>query len=219
MPLRAVIFDLDDTLHDKSATLQAVARRLHADHALSAESVMLDDWISEFVALNNLRIEKAEVFERLRASFSLPGALGRSLLEDFDANLGSQAQPYPGAIDCLAACKAAGLKVGLVTNGRDGFQRSKIIGLGALPYLDAIFTSGGFGAKKPDHAIFDACLKALDAIAEEAAVIGDDRCCDIEPAIALGMTAIWKSSEQASDVALSTHDFREIQAYLVKAAP
>jgi HAD superfamily hydrolase (TIGR01509 family) len=218
MPLRAVIFDLDDTLHDKSATLRAVARRLHADHGLSAQGVKLDGWVSEFVALNHLRIEKPEVFERLRVSFALPGALGRSLLEDCDANLGSQARPFPGAIDCLAACKAAGLKVGLVTNGRDGFQRSKIAGLGALPYLDAIFTSGGFGAKKPDHAIFEACLKALGVIAEEAAVVGDDRCADIEPAIALGMTAVWKSSERASDVVLSTHDFQEIQAYLVNAA-
>jgi phosphoglycolate phosphatase-like HAD superfamily hydrolase len=120
MPLRAVIFDLDDTLHDKSATLRAVAKRLHADHRLSAEGVKLDDWVSEFVALNNLRIEKPAVFERLRASFALRGELSRSLLEDCDANLGSQAQPYPGAIDCLAACKAAGLKVGVVTNGRDG---------------------------------------------------------------------------------------------------
>jgi FMN phosphatase YigB (HAD superfamily) len=55
-------------------------------------------------------------------------------------------------------------------------------------------------------------------IAEEAAVVGDDRCADIEPAIALGMTAVWKSSERASDVVLSTHDFQEIQAYLVNAA-
>jgi HAD superfamily hydrolase (TIGR01509 family) len=218
MPLRAVIFDLDDTLHDKSATLRAVAKRLHADHGLSTGGVKLDDWASRFVALNNLRIEKIEVFEKLGIAFAMPGALSGSLLEDFDANLGSQAQPYPGAMECLAACQAAGLKVGLVTNGRDAFQRSKIAELGALPYLDAIFTSGGFGAKKPDLAIFEACLKVLDVHASEAAMVGDDRCCDVEPAIALGMTVIWKSSERAGDVALSTHDFREIQAWLVSAA-
>lgn len=157
MPLRAVIFDLDDTLHDKSATLRAVARRLHADHGLSAQGVKLDDWVSEFVALNHLRIEKPDVFERLTASFALPGALGRSLLEDCDANLGSQAQPFPGAIDCLAACKAAGLKVGVVTNGRDGFQRSKIAGLGALPYLDAIYRACDCAGHDSRLEVFRAC--------------------------------------------------------------
>ena len=218
MPFRAVIFDLDNTIHDKSATLRAVAKRLHADHHLSSAGVKLDDWLTEFLALNNLRIEKTEVFERLKSAFTLTEATSQYLLKDYNANLGSQAQPYPGAIECLAACKVAGLKVGLVTNGRDSFQRSKIAGLGAFPHIDVIYTSGSFGAKKPNLTIFEACLKALDVHPADVAVVGDDRCCDIDPAIALGMTPIWKSSEQAGDVALSTHDFQRIQAYLTSGA-
>jgi putative hydrolase of the HAD superfamily len=143
--------------------------------------------------------------------------LTQSLLADFDANLGSQAQPYPGAVACLAACKAAGLKVALITNGRDEFQRSKIAGMGVTHYFDAIFTSGGFGARKPHPSIFEACLESLGVAASETAVVGDDFGCDIESAISLGMTAVWKSSEESTRVALSTEDFGVIQAYLTSA--
>jgi len=215
---RAVIFDLDDTIHDKSATLRAVAGRLFVDHGLAGVGVDESFWNTEFVRLNNLRIAKPEVFARLKDQLGLAEGLTQSLLVDFDANLGSQAKPYPGAVECLAACKAAGLKVALITNGRDEFQRSKVAGMGVTHYFDAIVTSGGFGAKKPHPSIFEACLQSLGVAASETAVVGDDLECDIEPAIALGMTAVWKSSEQSTRVALSTDDFRVIQAYLTSAA-
>jgi putative hydrolase of the HAD superfamily len=195
-----------------------VAGRLFVDHGLAGAGVNENAWNTEFVRLNNLRIAKPEVFARLEDQFRLTEGLTRSLLADFDANLGSQAQPYPGAVECLAACKAAGLKVALITNGRDEFQRSKIAGMGITRYFDAIFTSGGFGAKKPHPSIFEACLQSLGVAASETAVVGDDLVCDIETAISLGMTPVWKSSEQSTQVALSTEDFQVIQAYLTGAA-
>jgi len=218
MRFRAVIFDLDDTIHNKSATLRAVASRLFADHRLSDVGVDETSWQPEFVHLNNLRIEKTEVFARLRDRFGLTESATQALLADFDANLGSQAQPYPGAVECLAACKAAGLKLALITNGRDEFQRSKIAGMGATHYFDAIFTSGGFGTKKPHASIFEACLRSLGVEASETAVVGDDLGCDIGPALSLGMTAVWRSSEPSTQVALSTEDFQAIQSFLTSAA-
>ena len=106
----------------------------------------------------------------------------------------------------------------LITNGRDEFQRSKIAGMGVTHYFDAIFTSGGFGARKPHPSIFEACLQSLGVAASETAVVGDDLESDIEPAMSLGMTPVWKSSEQSTRIALSTEDFRVIQAYLTSAA-
>ena len=90
--------------------------------------------------------------------------------------------------------------------------------MGFTHYFDAIFTSGGFGAKKPHPSIFEACLQSLGVAASETAVVGDDLGCDIDSAISLGMTPVWKSSEQSTQVALSTEDFQVIQAYLTSAA-
>lgn len=215
MNLRAILFDLDDTLHDKSATLRVVAARQFEEAGLASRGVSRDQWEAQFLALNNTRIEKTEVFARLRGTFALPDALAARLLDDFDTNLGAVAQPCAGALELLAAARGQGLKVGIVTNGRDAFQRSKIAGMGVAAYVDATVTSGAFGAKKPDHRIFTACLDELDAEPSEAAFVGDDFEADMEPAIALGLHAVWKSKLQSPRVAFCAAELPTIHAYLL----
>ena len=193
MHLRAALFDLDDTLHDKSATLRVVAARQYAEANLAALGVSDSRWERAFVELNNLRIDKTEVFFRLSQQFGLTTSLQEVLLGDFDANLGSAAVPFPGAAELLRMCKSQGIKVGIVTNGRDAFQRSKISGMGLLPFVDAVVTSGAFGVKKPDPSIFLACLNLLDVQAEHEVFVGDDLSADVEPSLKLGMRAILKS--------------------------
>jgi len=214
MTLSAVLFDLDDTLHDKSATLNRVGALQHAEAGLATLGVDLETWVFDFVELNNRRIEKTEVFFRLAAKFHLPPSLEVRLLEDFDTNLGKLAAPFPGAREVVAWCKSRGLKVGIVTNGRDAFQRSKISGMGLNTLTDATITSGAFGLKKPNHAIFTACLAQLEFQASEAAFVGDDFHADMEPAISLGMLPIWKNSATSERVSFSGNELADIHAYL-----
>jgi putative hydrolase of the HAD superfamily len=214
MPLQAVLFDLDDTLHDKSATLCVFAKAQHASNDLGRIGIDATDWVKQFVLLNNERIEKAEVFARLAREFKIPDAVQSALLHDFDANLGRSSLPFPGSVELLQACRVRGLKIGLVTNGRDGFQRSKVAGMGMLGLFDSIVTSGGFGTKKPDHRIFMACLHELGVRPEDAAFVGDDFAADIQPSLEIGMHAIWKSKICKQSVAFCSDDLFEIQGYL-----
>jgi len=214
MTLGAVLFDLDDTLHDKSATLNRVGEIQHAEAGLAALGVGLDAWLHSYIELNNRRIEKTEVFSKLASSFGLPASLQARLLEDFDTNLGKLAVPFAGTHEILTWCKGRGLKVGIVTNGRDAFQRSKITGMGLHGAIDAILTSGGYGVKKPGQAIFVACLQQLGVQPADAAFVGDDLHTDMEPAIALGMLPIWKSATRSERVAFSNNELPQIHAYL-----
>lgn len=214
MTFRAVLFDLDDTLHDKSATLRAVADWQYETEGLIGRAVPRAEWSARFVQLNNERIAKTEVFSRLASEFALPEDLRARMLKEFDANLGGMARPYPGAQELVASCRALGLKVGIVTNGRDAFQRSKIAGLGLVESIDATATSGGLGIKKPDHRIFQYCLAELGVDAKEAAFVGDDFAADMAPAVAMGMQAIWKSVEHSSEVAFCNDDLACINEYL-----
>jgi len=214
LALRAVLFDLDDTLHNKTATLSIVAETQFEGAELRRLGIVKSSWLAAFIELNNLRIEKTEVFERLAERFSLSTDLKEQLLADFDSNLGTLAQPYSGVFELLAACKQQGLKTGIVTNGRDQFQRSKIEGLGISPFIDSVVTSGGFGVKKPHHSIFLECLHQLSVSPEHAAFIGDDFEADMKPANALGMQPIWKSSDVSTAVAFSSDTIQEIQDFL-----
>ena len=134
--LQAVIFDLDDTLVDKSETLRAVAAIQYSSFSLNNFGVSFEDWKTQFVELNNLRIEKSEVFNRLGQRFSFAADLRGSLGSHFDQIFGYHVRPFPGAIETIQACKSNGLKIGIITNGRDAFQRSKIAGAGITDLID-----------------------------------------------------------------------------------
>ncbi|MBX3618933.1 MAG: HAD family hydrolase [Rhizobacter sp.] len=212
MTLQAALFDLDGTLHDKSATLRRVADIQYGNAKLNTLGIAQSAWATAYVQLNNLRIEKSEVFGRLASTFALSPELQQSLHEEFDATLGTHAIAFAGAGELLQACKARGLKVGVVTNGRDAFQRSKVVGMGLNKFIDAVVTSGAYGRKKPDPAIFLECLSQLGVQPDRAVFVGDDFAADIEPALRLGMRAIFKSHLPASGAWLSSGSLFEISA-------
>ena len=218
MSLQAVLFDLDGTLHNKSATLRAVGAAQYEWAGLRALGITAAHWESEYLTLNNQLFEKAEVFARLRSTFGLPKSVAAALLEDYDNNLGKSAILYAGAVDLLGACGAKGLKLGIITNGRDAFQRSKINGMGIANLIDIVVTSGGIGIKKPDLRIFQACLSELGVGASNAAFVGDDFAADMEPAISLGMHAVWKSTFTSPEVAFCSDQLNEIRVHLLQEA-
>ena len=215
MPLRALLIDLDDTLHDKAASTTLVARNQYQWAQLEARGVQQDEWIADYVALNDMRIEKTEVFTRVGQQFKLEPELIARMLADFDTNFRKYVVPVLGATELLVEAKAAGLKVGIVTNGRDQFQRSKIEGLGLLPHTDCVVTSGGFGRKKPDPAIFHECLRILGVSATESVFVGDDLHADVEPAVKLGMQAVWKSQHSSPHAAFCSPSLHEISSFVL----
>ena len=222
MELRAVLFDLDDTLHDKSATLKVIAAAQFAAENLARHRIDGHDWEQAYLALNRLHVEKEEAFYRLGKRFGLPVAMRERLHQDYEERIGQSVRAYRGAFALLNECKSRGLKVGIVANGRDARQRQKIAGLGMAHLIDSLITSGAFGAPKPDHGIFQQCLSELATEAGNAVFVGDSFTKDMEPALALGMQAVWKSNTKAAGVSFASNDLCEIQAFLFadfKASP
>jgi putative hydrolase of the HAD superfamily len=123
-----------------------------------------------------------------------------------------------GAMELLEWCRGVGLKTAVVTNGRDHFQRSKIAGMGMLPLLDQVFTSGGFGQKKPSHSIFLACLDALGVEPKSAAMVGDDLVADIKPAFELKMIPVYKGMPPCLEASYAAEDLSSITAFLKRVA-
>lgn len=222
MELRAILFDLDDTLHDKSATLQVIAAAQFASENLARHRIDAHDWGQAYLAFNKLHVEKEEAFYRLGKRFGLPAEMRTRLHQDYEEKIGLSVRAHRGAFALLNECKSRGLKVGIVTNGRDARQRRKIAGLGIAHLIDSLITSGAFGAPKPDHGIFRQCLSELATEAGNAAFVGDSFATDMEPALALGMQAVWKSNAKSASVSFASNDLSEIQTFLFadfKASP
>jgi HAD superfamily hydrolase (TIGR01662 family) len=100
---------------------------------------------------------------------------------------------YDDVPDALAALRAAGLRIGLVSNSaRDVREFARHHGLD----VDAGISSFHHGRTKPHASIFRAVLDLLGVEPAEAAMVGDTIADDIEGALALGMRAILLDRER-----------------------
>ena len=94
---------------------------------------------------------------------------------------------YEDTIPVLDELRAAGLKLGLVSNSaRDVRAFAKHHAL----EIDAGISSFHHGRTKPHESIFRAVLELLDVEPSEAAMVGDTVEDDVEGALALGMRAV-----------------------------
>jgi putative hydrolase of the HAD superfamily len=94
---------------------------------------------------------------------------------------------YDDVADALAGLRAAGLRIGLVSNSsRDVREFASHHGL----EVDAGISSFHHGRTKPHASIFRAVLDLLGVESAEAVMVGDTIADDIEGALAVGMRAI-----------------------------
>jgi HAD superfamily hydrolase (TIGR01662 family) len=94
---------------------------------------------------------------------------------------------YDDVVPVLDELRAAGLKIGLVSNSaRDVHAFAHHHGL----EIDAGISSFHHGKTKPHASIFRAVLDLLDATPQQAAMVGDTIEADIDGALAIGMRAV-----------------------------
>ncbi len=207
--VRAVLFDLDDTLVDhRHANRAAVAGVRERFAAL--QRVALDDLVAEgtrllealhhAVALGTLAVDAARV-ERYRALFAYAGAAD-------DAAAAAAARTHralylkhrrriAGALELLQALSAH-VRIAVVTNNTLTEQSEKLATFELAPYVAALVTSAEIGASKPDPRIFGAALARLGCAPGDAVMIGDSLGDDVEGALAAGIAAIWFDRSGAS---------------------
>lgn len=103
----------------------------------------------------------------------------------------------PRMVAALKACKAAGFKVGCITNnvvsvhspGQDGAQKAAGAMGQVMPLFEAIIESSKAGVRKPDPRIYLMMCDLL-AVKPEACIYLDDLGINCKPAAGLGMKAI-----------------------------
>lgn len=98
--------------------------------------------------------------------------------------------PYADAAATLERLRAAGHRLGVVTNGAPDYQRLKLDGSGLRPWFDAVVVSGEVGVGKPDPRILRVALDRLGCVADQAAMVGDNPARDVAGARAAGILAV-----------------------------
>ena len=199
--IRAVLFDLDDTLFSttdfaRRARSNAIRAMIEAGIDLPFEVVEheLDEVIAEFSSNYDHHYDK--LLQRLRApgihagKRALVVAAGVAAYHDTKFR---ELAPFDDVVPFLKFLRAAGLITGIVTHGWTTKQAEKLVRLGLVPYIDprAIFISDQIGISKPNPKLYQTALTDLGVEPEEAIYVGDNPAHDIAPPKDIGMIAVW----------------------------
>jgi HAD superfamily hydrolase (TIGR01549 family) len=82
-------------------------------------------------------------------------------------------------------------RLGVVTNGIDRVQRSRLAASRLTHFFETIVTSEGCGIAKPDPRILHVALDALGVAPERAVYVGDDPAVDGAAAAGAGVSFVW----------------------------
>ena len=194
--LRAVLFDLDGTILDRTSSLRVYLHQQARRLPEVFETVPFGEYVDTFLELDgNGYVERTELFRKLEGVFAMSPGLGDALLADYQTHFPDVCVPFPRAHQTLSLLREQGLGMALVTNGPVASQQPKIDGLGIASYFHTILISEAEGVRKPDREIFRRATDTLGVSAEEAVMVGDNPETDIGGAKSFGMKAIWKRDE------------------------
>lgn len=203
--IKAVVFDLDNTLYDYDTYNKTAEERLF--HSMSEE---FD--ISICDAHNLLSQAKAHIKQlgcvaashnRLLYMQNICEQMGKSPFEYamklyycyWDTIL-ELMRPFDYVMPLFKYLKDKGIKIAILTDMTAHIQYRKIERLGLGKYIDCIVTSEEAGAEKPDVKMFKCIIDKLGFKPNEILMIGDSLCKDVDGAKTAGMKAILYEEEE-----------------------
>jgi putative hydrolase of the HAD superfamily len=205
--IRAVLFDLDDTLFDHRRSARAALRAVHSEHAANLDfaeferhhGIYLEEMHVEVLA-GRIGLDDARR-ERFRRVFL---ALGVTLDPDaVDAVAAAYRRGYmtsrralEGAAALLTALRPR-VRVAIVTNNLLEEQQDKLRFCGLADLVDVLVASEDVGVSKPDPRIFQIALERAGVNAGEALMVGDAWVNDIAGARHAGIRAVWFNPRRA----------------------
>ncbi|WP_457796669.1 HAD family hydrolase [Methylocystis sp. S23] len=196
--ISAVLFDLDETLLDRTGSLVAFLADQYHRFGDRLGSASFEAWRDEFLALDARgHVHKSLVYPTILATFSGDPAIAELMLVDYQENCCRYAMAFRGMTETLATLRARGLAIGVVTNGESAFQSRHIEALRLRERVDAILISESEGLRKPDRRLFMRAAKRLDVQPAHCLFVGDNPTVDILGAHAAGMATAWFRSGMA----------------------
>ena len=190
--IKTVLFDLDDTLLDRTNTFA-----LYYDHLITTffpRDISPDEKheIKQYLKLSDKNgYEKREFFyQNIILKWRLPYS-AEQLENEWLENFHRFSVPERNLINVLEYLSSKKYKLGIVTNGLTLMQNGKIDTLGIRSFFQTIVISSDVGMRKPDKEIFLFACKSLDTDASNTVFIGDNYQVDIIGSTQAGLRAIW----------------------------
>ncbi len=199
--IRAIFFDLDETLIRHRRDIDEVTEAVYAEFAEALSPITREKFWRTFWG-------KAQDMWRMTGDGVIDGAIARrytyintlhalgcdvsladSMVDRADTVLAEATEFEVETRETLEKLRALGYLLGIVTNGYLATQHRKIDHHNIAELVDSIVVSAEAGAHKPSPAVFHHALESLGVEASESLFVGDMPENDIRGAMDVGMRA------------------------------
>ncbi|MBO4264686.1 MAG: HAD family hydrolase [Clostridia bacterium] len=216
--IKAVLFDLDDTLIDRDKMFSNWVRYF-AKNFSSYPPDMLDGYLVKLKVTDSRGAGRREaVFADMMKEFGIDdmAVLEKSYYDTYR----DFAEPFCGELETLEKLKKDGYLLGVVSNGYTELQKKKMRNAGLFDYFDEILISEEAGCQKPDKRIFESMAKKLGILPSEALMVGDRYEIDVLGALGAGMRACYMTAridpDEENDYEYQAEKFEDILNILDK---
>jgi FMN phosphatase YigB (HAD superfamily) len=178
MKIRAVIFDVGETLIDETRQWSRWAERL---------GIPKFTFFATFGALIERNEHHRKIFDTFGFDYSDLTTV-RNGNDDGQGHIIEAGDFYPDSLSTLAALKASDFIIGIAGNQPESAEMA-LLSCGVD--VDFIASSARWGVEKPSPAFFELAIQASGCHPSEIAYVGDRIDNDISPALAAGMRPIF----------------------------
>lgn len=199
--IKAVFFDMDDTLYDTSG-FAAIARRAAVKsmvhNGLNCTEDEGYDLLMDIVKDKGSNYDKHFNILTKEVNGSEDSLIIVNGIITYHNTKFAMLKIQPDAFSTLLYLKSKSYKVGLITNGKELKQWEKLVRLGIYPFFDEIVTSESVGVEKPDPEIYEIAMNRLNVTSGTSIMIGNNFDVDIMGAYNVGMQSMIINSEITS---------------------
>jgi len=214
--LKAILFDIDDTLFPSSEFAEKARRSaveamvdagLDVDVDVEVAMEELRDVVAEFSSNYGSHFDQLVVRlgEHLRPGVhrALVVAAGVRAYHDTKAHL----KPFPDAVECLERLRRTNLVLGILTNGLTIKQAEKLVRLGLQNSFSpgALFISEDLGVAKPHQRIFHIACRSMGFEPGTVMYIGDNPVKDVDAAHDAGLVTCLRRGSGKHSLAVGAH--------------
>jgi len=211
MPIRAIMFDLGNTL------MHAVAPDMWPDVIRHGNEALMDYLCSrdiltdcdnftlefnqrlhQYYAKRDVQMIETStllVLKELLEEKGYNNVSNETIRESLDAHYAVTQKNWQlekDTISCLEALQQSHYKMGLLSNAGDDRDVQQLVEKFKIaPYFDIVLTSAACGFRKPHPRIFEIAMEFFNVRPEEVAMVGDTLDADILGANQLGIYSIW----------------------------
>jgi putative hydrolase of the HAD superfamily len=197
--IRAVFFDLDNTLIDRNKAFRMYVSEWLKMHAPNVK----DDEYSK--KLNHILqkdawgyTDRSDFSLWLKTEYDLSHLSPEVILRDFLDHIPLLIQPDFTLLDKLSKLKHY-YQIGVISNGSSKSQRTKLrqAKLDSIFSDELVFIEGERGYAKPHSALFDMAIQKTRFLPEEILFVGDDPTNDMLGAARQGMQTGWMAHHRS----------------------